>query len=176
MNYQEGNSQILVDINDDNIFVMPYKDIKLIEKMKTVKFYSLFRLLAGSSLVAVTISDYSVMMLVNTVLYNLNTFNLYWGATRYSEAGFVFFILTLIFTIILDVGFAMQINNVQPEDNNVDNGAIINLEVFYYMYIIFIYAYIFSCYRNLSNMSPEERINLREMSKRSEFSRCCGLI
>lgn len=176
MNYQEGTSQILVDINDDDLFVMHYKDVKMIEKMKTIKFYSVFRLLAGSSLIAVTISDYSVMMFINAILYNFNTFNVYYGATRFSEGGFVFFILTLMITIILDVGFAIRINNAQPEDNNVDNGAIITLQVFYYMYIFFIYAYIFICYRNLSNMSREERINLRETSKRKEFGRCCGLI
>ena len=176
MNYQEGNSQILVDINDDDVFVMPYKDVKMIEKMKTIKFYTIFRLLAGSSLIAVTISDYSALLLINAVMYNLNTFNLYYGATRYSEGAFVFFILTLIVTLILNIGFTIKVNDAQPEDDNDDEGGVITLQIFSYMYIFFIYAYIFICYRKLSAMSSEERINLREVSKRKEFSRCCGLI
>ena len=172
MNYQEG---ILVEINDD--FVMAHKDVKMIEKMKTIKLYSFFRLLAGSSLIAVTISDYSVILLINAVMYNLNTLNLYYGATRYSEGGFVFFIATLIITFILDMGFALRINDDQKTiDDNVDKGDVITLQVFYYMYILFIYAYIFICYRKLSSRSTEECNNLRIISNRKEFTKCCGLI
>ena len=77
--------------------------------MKLVKIYATSRFFISILLIAVTISYYDKVTFINCMLYNLNTLILYYGATQYSEAGFIFFITTLVINIIINLGMSIKL-------------------------------------------------------------------